>query len=663
MMESKRKHRLHSAAMLLGPLSFVLAIALLQKYIGFKASAAAGTTLWMALWWILRPVHIAVTALIPIVVNALLDLVPMSHVIQQYFSEIIVLLFGADLICLTWSTTGLDKRLALKTLCCIGPSMRQQISVWLLSSTVLSIFLPNVVVCTIMVPVAVSMLHFIGEENIKTSTIAPPIFLAIVWGAGIGGFGSPLGGAANLVVINYLEKLTGQEFMYINWITRFLPFLFLVVLLNWLYLLHLPAPVKQLNGTKQYFQEMYDQLGGMRFGEKISLTLFVTATLLAFLRPLFVAWLPALKPAYVFFTIGFLAFSFKAEDGKPLLTWEFAENGVMWGMPVSYTHLQHAAERCDLLAQRFRLRFESAGRTRQRLLVEARRITQRLRRPIADLSDSDIVVVLRRAHEKADLIQLIRQRGPIDLPLHDQRRQCPHAQLFHETALAARRTVALEVFVRPNTALRSVNRGQHRRRHAAEIQHRSSHKAARTRRALRRLHELPGKIARETVDRRVCHSGLQSDRRLIDALSVETAESLGHNRLRPHRLLADQRLRAADLVKRDAAARKRPADAARLRFHLDPIVQAAFYAYVPNHQRQPRRLLKQRQHRGQPDRIFLQISLVAVAMSTARMPCHRKLRRLIRQTQLHFLTPFSFFTAGICGIKHLNFPSPRRTPA
>lgn len=332
MLKSKRKHWLHSVALLLGPVSFALAIILLQGSFGFKAGAAWGTTLWMALWWILRPVHIAVTALLPIVVNALFDLIPMSHVIHQYFSEIIVLLFGADLICLTWTTTGLDKRLALKTLCCIGPSMKQQISVWLLSSTVLSIFLPNVVVCTIMVPVAVSMLHFIGEDTIKNSKTAVPIFLAIVWGAGIGGFGSPLGGAANLVVINYLEKLTGQEFMYIDWIARFLPFLFVVVLLNWLYLLHLPMPVKQLTGTKQYFKEMYDALGSMRFGEKISLTLFITATALAFARPLFAAWLPALKPAYVFFTIGFLAFTFEAEDGKTLLSWEFAENGVMWGM-------------------------------------------------------------------------------------------------------------------------------------------------------------------------------------------------------------------------------------------------------------------------------------------------------------------------------------------
>ena len=80
------------------------------------------------------------------------------------------------------------------------------------------------------------------------------------------------------------------------------------------------------------FKEMYAQLGTIRLGEKISLVLFVAATLLAFIRPLYAGWLPALKPAYVFLIMGLLAFTFEDEDGKALLTWEFAEKGVMWGM-------------------------------------------------------------------------------------------------------------------------------------------------------------------------------------------------------------------------------------------------------------------------------------------------------------------------------------------
>ena len=328
----KRKRRYHFLAVLAGPTIFLLTIMLFQSVFGFAAASALGTMFWMVLWWILRPVNISVTSLLPIAVNGLFNLQPMEGIISQYFSEIIVLLFGADLVCLTWSTTGLDKRMAVKILCYIGPSLRQQIIVWFTLSTVMSIFLPNVVVCTIMIPVAVSMLQFLGEKSIRESKLALPILLAIAWGAGIGGFGSPLGGAANLVAINYLEQITGKEFMYIDWLSRFIPFLIIIMLLNLYFLFRIPVPAKPLSETKQYFQNIYNELGSVKYTEKISLTLFLTAMILSFVRPLYADIFPALKPAYVFLICGLLTFIFEDEEGKSLLSWENAEHGVMWGM-------------------------------------------------------------------------------------------------------------------------------------------------------------------------------------------------------------------------------------------------------------------------------------------------------------------------------------------
>ena len=236
-----------------GPILFFVVLGVLSQLISFKQAAAIATICWMGLWWVLRPVNIAVTALLPIPINAFFGMVPMDGIISKYFSEIVVLLVGSDLISLVWEKTHLDKRLAIKSLCGIGTSMRQQITVWLVAATVLSIFLPNVVVVMILVPVAVSMLKFLGQENITNNPIATPILLALVWGAGFGGFGSPLGGASNLVAISYLEKLTGQEFMYVDWIIRFLPLLFIILLFILAFLLRLPMPIAHLEGGKEYF--------------------------------------------------------------------------------------------------------------------------------------------------------------------------------------------------------------------------------------------------------------------------------------------------------------------------------------------------------------------------------------------------------------------------
>lgn len=327
-----RRFEINYFSLLLGPALFFTAAFLLRDLFNYEGSVAIGIIFWMAVWWIFRPVHIAVTALIPIAINAVFNVVPMEIIISQYFSEIIILLFGADLICLTWITTGLDKRLAIKTLCLVGGSMKQQITMWLFVSAFLSAFLPNVVVCTILIPISISMLKYSGDKDIGVSEIAVPIILAITWGAGVGGFASPLGGAANLVAISYIEQYTGQEFMYVDWVIRFIPFLLIILLLNLFYLFSIKLSVNRIAGSSEYFNSKYKEMGIMKRGEKISLLFFLMATALAFLRPFYSELLPGMKPAYVFLIIGLLTFIAKDEKGKVLLTWKKAESEMMWGM-------------------------------------------------------------------------------------------------------------------------------------------------------------------------------------------------------------------------------------------------------------------------------------------------------------------------------------------
>ena len=318
--------------LLAGPCLFFATYLAVGSAIGPQAAGALGLTLWMACWWVTRPVSISVTALLPVVVNALFGLIANAHVISQYFSEIAVLLLGSDLICQTWTLTGLDKRISVKALLLIGPSMKQQIAVWLLASVCLSIFLPNVVVAAIFCPIAVAMLRACGETDIVHSPAAPPILLAIGWGSGIGGFGSPIGSSANLVAISYFEQFLGHEFMYVEWVMRFLPLLILVTLVNLSFLWHMHCPIRTLRGTRDYFQQLYASFGPMRRGEWLALIAFTAATVLAFSRPLWASALPAMRPAYVFLFLGLWMFMLPDEQGKPLLTWKYAESHAMWGM-------------------------------------------------------------------------------------------------------------------------------------------------------------------------------------------------------------------------------------------------------------------------------------------------------------------------------------------
>lgn len=325
---------------LAGIILFIVFILLLpEKLFSFEARIALATITTMVYWWITQPVHIAVTALLPIIINAVFNVAPMSSVLSDYFSPIVVLLLGAMMILSSWSQSGLDKRIALKALTIIGTSVKKQIVIWFLLATVMSMFLPNAVVAAALCPVAAAMIQFSlpAETKISANKTLYLILLAIVWGAGIGGFGTPLGGAMNLVAIEYIEKFTGMEYMYITWTVKMLPYLLILVIGIGIYLLTVKTDSKTLPGSREYFKNEYKKLGKIKKSEVISLAFFIAAVVLAFTRPLYEKMLPEFKPYYAFLLAGLALFFIKGDDKKALISWETAAKDFNWGLIILFS--------------------------------------------------------------------------------------------------------------------------------------------------------------------------------------------------------------------------------------------------------------------------------------------------------------------------------------
>ena len=57
-----------------------------------------GLLVWMAWWWIARPVHLAVTGLLPLAVASVFGLAPMDEVATSYSQDTILLLLGANIL-------------------------------------------------------------------------------------------------------------------------------------------------------------------------------------------------------------------------------------------------------------------------------------------------------------------------------------------------------------------------------------------------------------------------------------------------------------------------------------------------------------------------------------------------------------------------------------
>ena len=325
--------------LLLGPVLLLLCTLLLPAsvFTTYQSRAAIGTVAWMAWWWVTGPVDYAVTAFLPIAVNAFMQITDMSTVIANYASETILLLLGASILTISWEKTGLDKRIASVFLKMIGDNFRYQLIFWFILSLLLSSILPNAVVCATVTPIAVSMLTYIGEGNIKESRVGSKLLLTIAYAAGLGGLASPLGGAMNLVTVDYLQQLSGQEYMYVSWVVRFLPIMIVLIISNLLFMLRNVGKDETLGNANNFFEQEYSKMPPMSIEEKLSLALFVIATVLAFTRQLYQNILPGLKPAYAFIICAILSFLITDKEGKRLMQWKSVQTCIIWELILTLT--------------------------------------------------------------------------------------------------------------------------------------------------------------------------------------------------------------------------------------------------------------------------------------------------------------------------------------
>jgi sodium-dependent dicarboxylate transporter 2/3/5 len=316
-----------------GPLAFLLLLLVPASVLDYPVRGSLGLLVWMSWWWIFEPVNLAVTGFLPLAVLAIFNFLPVARILPSYSEELIFLLLGANILSTVWTRWGLDRRIALVSLIGVGTGTRRQIIVWFAIATVLSAFLPNTVVAAAMIPIVLTMLRFIGIQDIAKSVFGSALVIAIAWGTSVGGVWTPLGGAPNLLTIRLLQQtVISHEFLFMTWVTRLLPLTVALAAVAFLFIRFAFTPeLEQVEGTRDYFAQELHSLGKMTTPEKWGLSFFLTATALAFTRQFYSALLPGLNPAYAFLTFALLCFVVR-HHGEPLLKWEYAQKHMAWGL-------------------------------------------------------------------------------------------------------------------------------------------------------------------------------------------------------------------------------------------------------------------------------------------------------------------------------------------
>ena len=281
-MYSKRQ----KIGLLLGPLLFLLILLLpTPEDMSPAASRVIAVTVLMATFWITEAIPIAATALIPIALFPLLNVLPTSKVTGAYGNHLIYLFLGGFLIAVTIEKWNLHKRIALQTVLLIGVTPQRIVLGFMVTTAFLSCWISNTATAMLMTTIGMAVLSQLAvanklvnaEGDIRQTNFGLSLMLGIAYAASIGGVATLIGTPPNAIMAGIVEKELGYTIGFAEWMMFGAPLAVIMLSLTWLYLTRFiyPNDVAGLPGGKASIQQSLFELGAMSKQEKRVLAVFL----------------------------------------------------------------------------------------------------------------------------------------------------------------------------------------------------------------------------------------------------------------------------------------------------------------------------------------------------------------------------------------------------
>ncbi|XP_065308982.2 solute carrier family 13 member 2-like [Dermacentor albipictus] len=119
----------------------------------------------VGLYWIVEPIPLGATSLIPIVLLPMLGVLTTERTCQLYMNDTNIMFVGTLIMAIAIEHSNLHQRIALKTLCLLGTGLKTLVFGVMFISMFLSIWINNVAIAAMMMPVVSSLLQELLQEG------------------------------------------------------------------------------------------------------------------------------------------------------------------------------------------------------------------------------------------------------------------------------------------------------------------------------------------------------------------------------------------------------------------------------------------------------------------------------------------------------------------
>ena len=310
--------------------------------------ACLGVLVWMAIWWCFETAPISVTSLLPMVLFPLFGVCKPAAAMAPYASDTIFLFMGAFILAAGVTKWGLDRRIALFVMSCIGATPKKIVFGIMLTTGTLSAFMSNTACAAMMVPVAialVNLVHSTNDPNDKEAAVREHRFticllLALAYSASIGGMATLIGSPPNGIYMRFMEQTYGTSVSIVDWMKVGVPVAVMMFLVAYFVLANIMFRDMggEVPGGREWVKKELAGMGKMSRGEIAIGLCFLIAAVLWFtgsaIRGIEVDGCRPfrfLNDAVIAMMMGVISFLIPVDDkGDTAMDWETANREISW---------------------------------------------------------------------------------------------------------------------------------------------------------------------------------------------------------------------------------------------------------------------------------------------------------------------------------------------
>ncbi len=211
--------RRRAVGLVLGP-SLFLALLVAPLPIPQAAHSMAAILAMVVVLWVTEALPLAVTAMLGPVLAVILRVVPVRQAFASFADPVIFVFIGGFILAEGMFVHGVDRRIAFTALSrpLVGAGSGRILIAFGGITTVLSMWMSNTATTAMMYPIGLSMVsHLTRTGATGARQFALVMMLITSFGASIGGMATPVGTPPNLIGIGMLEKLTGVDITFFQW--------------------------------------------------------------------------------------------------------------------------------------------------------------------------------------------------------------------------------------------------------------------------------------------------------------------------------------------------------------------------------------------------------------------------------------------------------------